>query len=249
VTAIVGVLCKDGVVLGADSSTTFVAGEQFRTIEQQSNKVAIIGPQVIVAGTGAVGLSQRFGAVVQKAVAANIFDGDKLEAVKAITRAAIQDFQQTFARMGQYGALAAFCSQDHACLCEFALEDFQPELKTDEGIWYCSMGSTQFMTDPFLGLMRDVFWRSGPPPVSEGVFAVIATLEHAIALNPGGVKEPVQVAVLKREANGAWHARLLAKEECYEHSQSVRAARQHLRDFRSTQQPAAAAGLPAVPKA
>src|SRR5205814_5986852 len=31
----------------------------------------------------------------------------------------------------------------------------------------------------------------------------------------------------------AWLARLLAKEECYEHSRSVKAARQHLRDFRA----------------
>ena len=98
------VLCKDGVVLGADSSTTFVASQQFATIEQQSNKVAINGQHVIVAGTGSVGLDQRSGAVVQRAVAANVFDGDKLEAVKTITREAILDLQQTFARLGQYGA-------------------------------------------------------------------------------------------------------------------------------------------------
>ena len=130
----------------------------------------------------------------------------------------------------------------------FALADFQPEFKTLEGIWYGSMGSTQFMTDPFLGLLRDVFWSEGPPSVSEGEFAVTATLEHAIALNPGGVAGPIQIGVLKRETDGSWAARLLTAEESFEHSQSVRAARQYLRGFRGTQQPAAGAKLPDVPK-
>lgn len=241
-TAIVGVLCRDGVVLGSDSSTTFSTGQQL-TIEQRSTKLEIVGEHVIIAGTGAVGLGQRFRAVVQQALDANLLDGDRLTAVKSITRAALLDLQQTFARTGQYGALVAFRNQDAPCLCEFAVTDFQPELKTGDKIWYCSMGITQPITDPFLGLLRDVFWEAGPPSVQEGVFAVTATLEHAIALNTGGVNAPMQIAVLRRDVDGVWRAKHLTKEEVYEHSQSVRAARDYLRGFRAQQQPAAAAGL------
>ena len=58
-TILVGILCKDGVVVGTDSSATFAAG-QFRTIEQETKKIDIISGQIIVAGTGQIGLGQRF---------------------------------------------------------------------------------------------------------------------------------------------------------------------------------------------
>jgi len=248
VTAIVGILCKDGVVVGADSAVTFAVTPQFASIEQKANKVSIVGNHVIIAGTGDVGLAQRFGNIVEQALKADLFARDKFDVVKLLARETILDLQQTFAKLGQYGALVGFCCQEQACLCEFAVADFQPEFKTLDGIWYGSIGSTQFMTDPFLGLLRDVFWSEGPPTVSEGEFAVTATLEHAIGLNPGGVAGPIQIGVLKRESAGSWAARLLTPEDVYEHSQSVKAARQHLRGFRKTQQPAAADDLPDVPK-
>jgi len=249
VTAIVGILCKDGVVVGADSAVTFAVTPQFASIEQKANKVTIIGDHVIIAGTGDVGLAQRFGNIVEQSLnVPNLWAQSKFDVVKVLAHETIKDMQQTFIKPGKYGALVGFRCQDHSCLCEFAVADFQPEFKTLDGIWYGSLGSTQFMTDPFLGLLRDVFWSDGPPSVSEGEFAVTATLEHAIGLNPGGVAGPIQIGVLKRESAGSWAARLLTAQDVYEHSQSVKAARQHLRGFRKTQQPAAADDLPDVPK-
>ena len=65
-TAIVGIRCKDGVVIGADSSATFGDGGGRGVIEQSTTrKIEIIGESVIVAGTGAVGHMQRFTQVVQ----------------------------------------------------------------------------------------------------------------------------------------------------------------------------------------
>lgn len=247
-TAIVGILCKDGVVVGADSAVTF-ATPQFHSIEQKANKVSLVGDNVIIAGTGALGLGQRFENIVQQAVKAKLFENDKFDVVKAIAHETIRDLQQTFAKLGQYGAFLGFCCQNEAHLCEFQYTDFQPEFKTLTGIWYGSLGGTQFMTDPFLGLLRDVFWSDGPPSLAEGEFAVTATLEHAIGLNPGGVAGPIQIGELKKASDGGWRARLLPKEELYEHAQSVRDARDYLREFRKTQQPAAADKLPDAPKA
>ena len=58
--------------------------------------------------------------------------------------------------------MMAFVAEDNAQLCEFAVSDLQPELKTAK-LWYCSMGSTQPITDSFLALMRDILWKDGPP--------------------------------------------------------------------------------------
>ena len=65
-TILIGVLCKDGVVVGTDSSATFVAGG-FGTIEQPTKKIDIIDEKIIVAGTGQVGLGQRFSYQIKKA--------------------------------------------------------------------------------------------------------------------------------------------------------------------------------------
>ena len=46
------------------------------------------------------------------------------------------------------------------------------QVETDAGI-----------TDPFLALMRNVYWKDDLPTLNEGAFAVTWTLEHAIETN------------------------------------------------------------------
>ena len=65
-TAIVGILCQQAVVIGTDSSATFSSGSQ-QTIEQPIEKLLIVPDNIIVVGTGQIGLGQRFSAIVEKA--------------------------------------------------------------------------------------------------------------------------------------------------------------------------------------
>lgn len=226
-TVLVGVHCKDGVVVGSDSAATFAAG-QVRTIEQLTKKIDVIGDHVIVAGTGAVGLGQRFTAIVQDAWDKKIFTHSAIEIGKYLSAAAIQDFASTHAGLGQFGALVAFPCHDGPQLIEFGVADFQPELKEPDRLWYVSMGSGQAIADPFLALMREVFWDDGTPSHTDGTFAVTWTLTHAIKVNPGGVNGPPQIAVLSRE-NGKYRARLLDDGDLAEHQQNVQGAIEHLR--------------------
>ncbi|HSK80161.1 MAG TPA: hypothetical protein VLQ45_27150 [Thermoanaerobaculia bacterium] len=64
-TSIVGVLCRDGAVIGTDSATTF--GGRLRTIEQATEKLDLIGDEIILAGAGSTGLRQRFRDIVEDA--------------------------------------------------------------------------------------------------------------------------------------------------------------------------------------
>lgn len=180
-TSIVGVLCSDGAVIGTDSVATFSAA-QFATIEQQTEKLSVIG-DVIVAGTGAVGLSQRFCAIVDNAYTQQkLFARQSpIEVVKALSRTCIEDMAHTYLNPGKLGALIAFPCNNSPQICEFQLQDFQPELK-DRRLWYVSMGGAQPITDPFLGFIRRVFWESGQPSVNDAIFAVTWTLQHAIDL-------------------------------------------------------------------
>jgi 20S proteasome alpha/beta subunit len=198
-TILIGILCDDGIVIGSDSSATFSAG-QVPTIEQPIKKVYVVGNDLIFAGTGPGGLGQRFAAILQQFRSRPEFpQADCLAVVKHISKAAIEDLRFTYGSPGQFGALVAFTSSNQLYLCEFAIPAFQPEFKMDD-IWFVSMGSGQPIADPFLGLMRRVFFKTSRPKLHEGIWIVTWTLEHAIELNTGGINGPIQIAILTRKA-------------------------------------------------
>jgi len=245
-TAIVGIRCRDGIVLGADGSATF-GGGRLRTIEQPTDyKIQIVEGRILVAGTGEVGLGQRFVRVVERMHADKGFKGNPTDVAVQIAQKTIADFGATQAEKGAYGALLAYPVEDKPHLAEFAVKDLQPELK-DDHLWYCSMGNAQPITDPFLGFVRRVFWRAGPPTVAEGVFAALWTLRQAIELNPGGVGGEPVVGVLVRGRDAKLAARCLTKDELAEQQDAVEAAEEHLRAFRAANRAAEGDGFPDVP--
>lgn len=249
-TALVGIFCSDGVVIGADSSATFSTG-QFRTIEQQTDKIELIDDFCILAGTGAVGLGQRFCGIVQKAIKDGEFQGKRspIELATTLCQHAVTNFSQTGAQKGQYAALLAFGIKHEPFLCEFDLAEFQPELKTNK-LWYCSMGSGQHITDTFLGFIRDVFWQDGPPNVNAGVFAATWTLQMAIDLNPGGINGPINIAVLEKDKKtGKLKSRTLGPNDLQEHEQKIREMTASIRKSAQNDKVEAIPDIPPAPKA
>lgn len=253
-TALVGIFCKDGIVIGADSAATSATAGGQPTIEQPVLKLHIVDDKIIIAGTGAVGLGQRFNALVTELWDKKQFsDKSEIVVAKMLSHAMIQDFGHTFLKPGQLGALVAYPCKDASkvdgChLVEFAVNDFQPEFKTPN-LWYVSMGSGQLIIDPFLGLFREVFWDNGPPTVQEGIFAATWALDHAVNINPGGVNAPVRIATLLKE-KGDWRARMLTDDELLEHRASIAAAKDALRHYKDRLENAVdAVDLPTAPTA
>lgn len=230
-TAIVGILCRDGVVVGTDSSATFGA-LNIRTIEQKVKKLEVIGNHILVAGTGQVGLGQRFCSIVQSAYSEKQFQKPHIEVGKILSQRAIQDFGFTFAQKGEFGSIVAYTAGDRVYLCEFAVKDLQPEFKTDS-MWYVSMGCGQPITDPFLGLMRRIFWKDSLPGVADAIFVVTWTLQHAIDLNTGGINGPIQMAVIRRNSEaGKYGAVILSDAEMQEHMNNVEYAEKHMAKYK-----------------
>jgi len=246
-TAIVGVLCRDGLVIGTDSSMTFSSGVGPPIMEQPTEKLKIFSDSIIVAGTGQVGLGQRFGHIVEQAYADKIFLGTKhfTSVGTELCRRTLSDFSSTGVRTGQFGALVGFVLGDKPFLCEFPVSDFQPEFKT-EMMWYCSMGSGQPITDPFLALVREVFWNKGLPSTQDAIFSVTWALDHAIKINPGGINGPLRIAVLDK-STGKFRARILDDADLDEHKQNIDQAKERLRSFPASQS-ADAPGTPDIPK-
>jgi 20S proteasome alpha/beta subunit len=68
-TLIIGILCSDGAVLGADGAATFGPGLGETTIRQPvRNKLRVIGSDAVAGMSGSVGLSQRFSAMIEPAI-------------------------------------------------------------------------------------------------------------------------------------------------------------------------------------
>ena len=88
------------------------------------------------------GLGQRFEAAVDTLHAGKEWKGSAIEKAKAMSSKGIGDFAQTGAPQGAFGALVGFVHQGKPELCEFAITDFQPEMK-GERCWYVSMGSAK----------------------------------------------------------------------------------------------------------
>ena len=200
-TAVVGVLCSDGVVIGTDSAVTMGDSSRGYTIEHSfDEKLHVFQNSIIFAGTGCVGHGQRFAKIVDKAYVNSVFADrdDSVTVCRKVASMAIKDFQETEFRGNQYGALMAFANKNEPVLCEFTLPWFQPELKTEQLYW-CSMGSTQGITDPFLKFLTDILWPDKTQPtIQQAVPVVTWTLQHAIEANPGGVKGPIRIAVLEK---------------------------------------------------
>lgn len=240
-TVLVGVLCESGVVIGTDGAATLGAIGR-PTIEQPVRKIDIVEGAVIVAGTGAVGLHQRFVEVMtQLARDGKVKKPGPVEAAKEMARASRADFDYTQAFKQRqdgtglypavdYGALVAFWNTGKAHLVEFEYGTMQPEFKSPEGLWHASMGAGQPIADPFLGMMRKTFCGEGCPELPIARFITCWALEHTIDLNPGGINEPLSIAVLEAH-KGVPSAQMLSGEELLEHRSSVRAAYDHLGEF------------------
>jgi len=235
-TSLVGIYCTDGIVIGADGVTTIA-----NQIEQPTEKVVVFDRHpVIFAGAGNVGYIKRLNSLFSK-----MWNGgdvknvsDQLSLAKLLTKSAIGELEDTYVTplrkdtslFSDVTAMVGFAHGRNHGLCILEHGSLQPVL-LDPQFWYISLGNNSHITNTFLALIRDVFWRNGPPDVAEGKFAAIWTLQHVIQTNVGGVGGEMSIATIDRNSRGQYAPKLLTDGEIALHRQAVDDAKSHLRDF------------------
>jgi 20S proteasome alpha/beta subunit len=230
------------------------------TIRQSVRKLSIIEEKVVIGVSGPVGLSQRFTTAVEALWKKQSIKAPAADAMCLISehlrKHIIPELEAAQAASKVIGSAAALSviSQTVVALPvgKHSVELFQfdqqgsPEAASSD-LPFVAIGSGQKTAEPFLAFLRRIFWPTQLPKLSEGVFATIWALEHAISTSPGGVAEPKQIVLVDKES-GDWKAHELQQDIFVEHMQAIAAAERTLADFRSGLSGAAGAILPDPPK-
>jgi len=264
-TLIVGILCQDGIVVGADGAASLgVMGQM--TARQPTKKLALIQDCMIVGVSGTVGLSQRIAGMMQRLHEGMAFRGkdrpvrpdEALATIRTQIWTEILEMEFKVANLTQPVLGNNISRIDASCfsiialpiskqLCLFQLDQQgHPEMASKD-LPFVAIGSGQHGADPFLSFLRRIFWPDHQPNLAEGIFATVWTLDHAIKTSPGGVADPMQIATLQIDKNGKASCRELCDNDLAMHREAVTNAEKYLREFNLQKAPALAQPIPIPP--
>jgi 20S proteasome alpha/beta subunit len=229
-TLIIGIKCEEGAVMAADGAATFGDSLGTTTIRQDIKKLRILKNSMIIGTSGSVGLAQRFAGELDECYEKKELSGKRpFEAMTIIKQRFDRQVQieQTAAQrtipfIGAGAATNAWMAHTivaipiskDICLFEFTSCGSPEEKLIDTP--FVSIGSGQSTADPFLAFQRRLFWPIGLPDFGTAIFSALWTIQHAIETSPGGIADPIQVAILSSE-NGQITARELNQSDLGEH--------------------------------
>ena len=234
-TLIIGVLCKDGVVIGADSIATF--GSE---IEQEvSYKIEIYEENVAIATSGDIGFSQ----LIKKQLSPRWHEikeyTDVLEVKNQVSSQMWKQIEPAVNRakiaqtsFGGCETIVALPIDGASKLLHFSKLSDPFEITAETP--FVSIGSGRRQADPFLAFIKRLFWDdSAPASILDGIFGIVWTLQHVSRVNAGlGIGGRQRIAVLqRRQAN--WRADMLSEPHLSEYVQAIDDTENALREYRS----------------
>lgn len=251
-TLLVGIKCDNGIVMAADGAATYGSMGDM-TIRQPTRKLGIVGDRIVIGTSGPVGLGQLIRQRVKNLWDENRFSRaacpDAAQAMRLLREELWKDIypaiQQAKAAANILGSQVA--SSSAVCFSLIALpisglptliqldQQCSPE-EASADLPFVALGSGQKVADPFLAFLRRIFWPGELPSIADGIFAATWALDHSIAIAPGFIAEPVEVAVLEKQGTNV-EARVLEDDELGEHRENIAAAEDHLADYRHRTSP------------
>jgi len=211
VTLIVGILCRDGVVMASDSAATYASVGRPTIGQQAVKKIQRLNDHVLFASSGAVGMGQMICDRINTLWTNKQLGGDKTQdGVMAVLAGNVGQVVAPFLQSGRVqqqitgDASASICTsmlalpiKNVATLMTFDVNG-APERATKETP-FVALGSGQAIADPFLALIRRLLWETAEPTVAEGRLAAVWAIDHVSRTHPGGVGGNVQLATLSSE--------------------------------------------------
>lgn len=234
-TLIVGIKCRDGAVMAADSAATISVALGPTTVCQKCTKLSAVG-DLVIGTSGPVGLGQSFRDEIETVLKnhndkchwkTRLAAADGLrsamwkhaktewEAAEVVSRTI---GPQAAAQTAVSTTLVALPIGDAAQLIQFDFKS-SPEVASDD-LPFVSIGSGQPLADPFLAFMRKLLWPKDLPRLAHGIFYAVWAVSMAIEFAPVGLALPVQLFTLARK-DGSWQARQMDDRELGEHKEAI----------------------------
>lgn len=232
-TLIVGVICRNGVVIGADSIATVTTA-----VEQQvSDKITIEEDDVIIACSGSAGLSQ----LIKEELRGRWHEFKQFRCARdvrnAVSEAMFSQIEPTAKRAKSAGKSFGGCDTIVALPINHTPALFQfnalgDSMEITSELTFASIGNGSSQADPFLAFLKRILWSDQAPNSTRiAILGVLWTLQHVSRVSAGlGVGEPHRIAVLEKQG-GSWVAKLLGEGELSEHRQAIIEAEDALRSF------------------
>ena len=226
-TILVGVLARDGAVIGADRQVTD------GSVGVPTAKIATVGRDVAVATSGSVAHAQKIRDLVarHREEWKSIPYRDAVPAIEqAIRNLILPDIDfATKARHAIDGAentlynssLAGIPFADGMRLCSIDWNGSMYCLTED--LPYIAIGSGKGNADPFLRFIWDVLWpeRGQLPELLEAVFAAYWTIHLNIDQRSEGVGYGIDICTVTPAGNGNWRVHELEEQDLDIHDELI----------------------------
>ncbi len=205
-TAVLGVLCRDGVVLGSDGASSAVRRSGAIQYERAKRKVWVVANSAMGASAGNAAVGQRI-----KIAAKRFFDAtadnlnfpqsdisDSYEIADRLRQGVLCELDKVdMAPAASDSALIAFPVGDDYAMVKFSGSKLRPKL-IEEDLHYETVGSGSAVVNPFFEFLTEIFWNDSLPTMDEATIGVVWALEHAIATSSAGVNTPITVGAMKQ---------------------------------------------------
>jgi len=242
-TIVVGFLCRDGLVIAADSMLTLSAGA-FDLAQRTGKKLYALPASHVFAYAGAQGLGERLRAVVEGQATGDANPANALVHTLNMSASALSGFRSTLVERPQVNGVVGFPFGAEPQVCVFE-QDLQPRL-LNEHSFYVTIGNGSVSAEPFLKFLADAFLNNAMPTVQEAVFLACWVVQYTIDTRPGGVGHPIRIAGLRRNGAALDQFELL-DADVEEHRQAITEMTGHIRDWRARFADADGDDAPAVP--
>lgn len=221
-TLILGIQCREGIVIGADSMIT--AGSLHGNVRLDDIKVHLPGERGIVAFAGDVGAGQAVLDDLKEHWPAILDAGSRKEVKRLITESVSDALGNALApdKRPSFSGIVAVTIQNQPTLMLFR-ED-PPAIEARDRIYFLTAGSGQHFAFLFLKFLERIFWNNGgPSSISDGILSAMWTLQHIIDANATlGVGGTPCIAVLEDRRNtGDWQSRILSEAESGEYREQI----------------------------
>jgi 20S proteasome alpha/beta subunit len=240
-TLLVGIQCRDGVVIAADRQATL--GTAMRpTVGSSITKISQIkSDSALFAFSGFTGLGQQIGYEVERVLDLGESYATNVARIQPAVHATVAGFAQRGQLLMQMGIYPD--ARNEALCHSLAAVKFHDGLKLFEitptgacdlasGMPWASAGAGKGNADPIMAFLWDIYWRDRSPRLAEAVFTAYWAVNATIETKAFGVGFEADVFVLEPNPSDGASTRQISQAELTDDLDFIRRIKDVMREFR-----------------